>query len=48
MLKWIRPKLHRLIDWVMDRARRDPDVSLDEYRELEREANKTRAYIDSP
>lgn len=35
-----------IIDWVMAVARRDPDITLAEYRELEKDANELRAKVN--
>ena len=34
--------IEKLINWVLTSARKDPDITLDEYNELAQEANKLR------
>lgn len=43
-----RRLMHRLVDWVLRQARRDPDIGLDEYREFEKQANELRERINKP
>lgn len=38
--------LNWIIDLVMTEARRDPDITLAEYRELEKDANELRSKVN--
>jgi hypothetical protein len=42
--------MKRFLNWIIDRvmaaARRDPDITLTEYRELEKDANELRAKVN--